>query len=287
MRINTKYYPYPVIIDGNESFLSAKIESDVDAIVENYDIKFSLKISVNNEEVNDLIRNKKAAFIHHIECAQTCYRRVVSTNKNEDLFIEHRSKLSGLVQVCSMIVAIEDIDNYKNTDFSADYRGFSFKIKKGCVLGIGNQIEIFINKDKEALENTSSIFSIVPLVGEEDRILTVTTNQKSKIIIGIPQKSYYIYKNLSINLELQSIMHSMIIVPALMEVFDTLKSEELYNFEDYRWFKALKKICMKFNINLEEDIDQINNFDLAQKMLDSPVVRAIEFLASGEGADEE
>ena len=287
MRINTKYYPYPVIIEGNESYLSAKIESDVDAIVENYDIKFSLKISVNNEEVNDLIRNKKAAFIHHIECAQTCYRRVVSTNKNEDLFIEHRSKLSGLVQVCSMIVAIEDIDNYKNTDFSADYRGFSFKIKKGCVLGIGNQIEIFINKDKEALENTSSIFSIVPLVGEEDRILTVTTNQKSKIIIGIPQKSYYIYKNLSINLELQSIMHSMIIVPALMEVFDTLKSEELYNFEDYRWFKALKKICMKFNINLEEDIDQINNFDLAQKMLDSPVVRAIEFLASGEGADEE
>ena len=287
MRINTKYYPYPVVIDGNDSYVSAKIESDVDALIENYDIKFSLRISINNDEINTLIKNEKAAYVHHIECAQTCYRKIVKTKDTNTVFIEHRSKLSGLVQICSMIVAAEDIDNYKNSDFSSDYRGFSFKIKKGCILGIGNQVEIFVNKDKEALENTSSIFSIVPLMGAEDRHLTVTTNQKSKIIIGIPQKSYFIYKNLSTNLDLQSVMHSMIIVPALMEVFNTLKSEELYNFEDYRWFKAIKKICSKFNISLEDDIDQINSFDLAQKMLDSPIVRAIEFLASGSGGADE
>ena len=289
MRISTKYYPYPVISEGNDSYVSTKIESDVDASVENYDVKFIFKISVNNDEIHNLIKEKKAVYVHHIECAQTCYRKAIKTSDTETTFIESRNKLSGLVQICSLIVAEEDIDSYKNSDFSSDYKSLHipFKIKKGCILGIGNQVELFINRDKEALENTSSIFSIVPLIGAEYKNITVTTNQKSKIIIGIPQKSYYIYKNLSVNLELQSVMHSMIIVPALIEVFNTLKTSELYNFEDYRWFKALKKICSKFNIPIEEDLDQINSFDLAQKMLDSPIVRAIEFLSSGDGGIEE
>ena len=89
---------------------------------------------------------------------------VFLTDENEKTFIEHESKLNGTVQICSMIIAMSDIAGYRNPSFSSDYKGFGFNIEKGCVMGIGKQINIDISKEKDNLENTSSIFSIIPIM---------------------------------------------------------------------------------------------------------------------------
>ncbi len=285
MLIRNKYFPYPVIAKGNESYATATFTSDVDFEKDGYYIKFILKAFTNNDEVNELIATKKASFVHHIECVQTCYRHAVITQDGEEIFKIHQSKLNGAVQISTIIVANEDLKGYKNPDFSADYRGFAFNIKKGCLLAIGGCVEIELNKQKDDLENTSSIFSIVPNLDPNETIINVdVSSTKTKIVIRIPVKGCNIYKNLSTNLELQSIMHSMIIIPALVQVFDELKASrfELYNYSDCRWFKALKKACKNLKIELsEQSLENFDSYKIAQLLMDTPTMRALTYLAGG------
>ncbi len=285
MLIRNKYFPYPVIAKGNESYATATFTSDVDFEKNGFYVKFILKASSNNDGINELIKSKKVSFVHHIECVQTCYRHAVITQEEEEIFQIHQSKLNGAVQISTVIVANEDLIGYKNPDFSADYKGFSFNIKRGCLLAIGGCVEIELNKQKDDLENTSSIFSIAPNLDPNETIINVDiSSTKPKIVIKIPVKGCNIYKNLSTNLELQSIMHSMIIIPALVQVFDELKASryELYNFSECRWFKALTKACKNLKIELnEQGLENLDSYRTAQLLMDSPTMKALTYLAGG------
>lgn len=285
MLIRNKYFPYPVIAKGNDSYATSTFVSDVDFEKNGYYLKFILKATLNNDGINELIKSKKVSFVHHIECVQTCYRYAVITQEEEEVFQIHQSQLNGAVQITTLIVANEDLKGYKNADFSADYKGFSFNIKKGCLLAIGGSIEIELNKQKDDLENTSSIFSIVPNLDPNETIINVDiSSTKSKIIIQLPVKGCNIYKNMSSNLEAQSIMHSMIIIPALIQVFDELKAQrfELYNFNDCRWFKALVKACKNLKIELDENnLENLNSYKTAQLLMDSPTMKALTYLLGG------
>lgn len=285
MLIRTKSFPYPVIADGNTSYSNSKFTSDVTIEKNGYNLNFILQYSLNNEELNELIKSQKAVIVHHIECVQTCYRYAVITDDENTIYTIHQSKLNGTVQISTVIVANENLTGYKNSDFSSDYKGFSFDIKKGCLLAIGNCIEIELDKQKDDLENTSSIFSIVPNLDPTDTIIHIDSNSaKDKIAIMIPERSCNIYKSLSTNLELQSAMHSMIIIPALIQVFEELKNArfELYNYNNCRWFKALKKACNKLNIDLDEkSLESLNSYNSAQLLMDSPTIKALNYLAGG------
>ena len=75
-----------------------------------------------------------------------------------------------------------------------------------------------------------------------------------------------------------AVLHSMIVIPALMKCFDDMKAkpEELYTFEDKRWFRALKKAMKKIDLELtEENILSIDSFVVSQKLMDNTTNRAI------------
>ena len=121
MLIRNKYFPYPVVAKGNDSYATATFSSDVEIERVGYQIKFTLKANTDNNGLNDLIKAQKASIVHHIECVQTCYRHAVSTDDNETTFLIHENKLNGAVQVTTVIVAKEDITGYKNADFSLNF----------------------------------------------------------------------------------------------------------------------------------------------------------------------
>lgn len=105
----------------------------------------------------------------------------------------------------------------------------------------------------------------------------------------VPEKIYGPYCNMQDYIEVQPVMHSMLIVPALMYTFMELKEcrDQLYEYEDYRWFRGLKKACAKMDIFLDKDgLENIDAFEVAQKLLDSPISKAVEFLMLG-GSDYE
>ena len=254
MQLRSRFYTYPVITDETDFYVDSSFETDVEQIVDGYNIKLVLRAKLVNPELENMLHEEKVMFAHHIECTQTCYRKIVLTNEESKEFILRDGEVNGIVQVCSFLVANEKIEKYSNSLFAQDYKGFRFNIERGCILAVGSQINLRVNKIRDDLANTSSIFSIVPNMDE-----CVT----------------------DIKIDIQPVMHSMIIMPALVSALTEIKElrNQLYTFEDYRWFRSLRKACAKMNVSFTEEVlANIDAFELAQKLLDSPIPKAVNFL---------
>ena len=244
MQLRSKYYTYPVITEDADFYIDSSFTSDVDQDIDGYNIVLILRYELKNPGLEELMKAGKVKVAHHIECLQTCYRKLILTEENEHRFVIRDGEVNGKVQVCSFLVAMEDIPHYSNELFSQDYKGFNFNIEHGCVMAVGSQIDLRINKIKDDLANTSSIFSIIPNYDETVTNIIVDISG-NKIVISVPEKSFAIYSNMSATMDIQPIMHSMLIIPALTYALTELKEskDELYNYEDYRWFRSLRKAC--------------------------------------------
>lgn len=197
MQIKNKYYPYPVIAYGNDSYDGSEFVTDANYAHDAHNIKFQLEAVLTDECLSAMITEGCVKYAHHIECQQTCFRTLVLTDKASDEFKVHESKINGLVQICSFLMADQDIPNYSNPSFSRDYKGFKFNIDRGCVLAIGSQVNMIINKEKEELANTSSIFSIRKNMDPAATELQVSTTGQ-KIVILIPEKTCNQYLNVDL-----------------------------------------------------------------------------------------
>lgn len=286
MQIRNKYYPYPVIAYGNNSHDGSEFVSDANYAHDAHNIKFQLEAVLTDDCLSAMIANGQVKYAHHIECQQTCFRTLIVTDRASYEFKVHESKINGLVQICSFLMADQDIQNYSNPSFSRDYKGFKFNIDRGCVLAIGSQVNMIINKEKEELASTSSIFSIRKNLDPSATELQVSTTGQ-KIVILIPEKTCNQYLNVSTT-TLLPVLHAMVIQPALMQVLYELKEaaqkNELYNYEGLRWYRALRRTAEKLELKFEEEsIASMDVFKMAQKLLDSPVIKAMNTICSGDG----
>lgn len=286
MQIRNKYYPYPVIAYGNDSYDGSEFVSDANYAHDAHNIKFQLEAVLTDDCLSAMIANGQVKYAHHIECQQTCFRTLIVTDRASYEFKVHESKINGLVQICSFLMTDQDIQNYSNPSFSRDYKGFKFNIDRGCVLAIGSQVNMIINKEKEELASTSSIFSIRKNLDPSATELQVSTTGQ-KIVILIPEKTCNQYLNVSTT-TLLPVLHAMVIQPALMQVLYELKEaaqkNELYNYEGLRWYRALRRTAEKLELKFEEEsIASMDVFKMAQKLLDSPVIKAMNTICSGDG----
>lgn len=283
MLLKSKYFTYPVISLKNDFYTDSYFESDIESNFEGYNIYLSLKIKLKNRELEEMLEKEKIIIVHHIECSQTCFRKILKTKKKEEILTLKDSQINGIVQVCSFLVANENISQYSNELLKKEYKGFKFDIEKGCIMAIANQVNLRIKKIRDDLVNASSIFSIIPNM--DPTVMEVKIDlTDNKIAIILPEKTFGIYENMSSYMDIQPVMHSMFIIPALMYTFYELKnSDELYIYEDNRWFRALRKACAKMNIELNEtNLKTLDIFKTSQKLMDSPIIKGIDYLGAGE-----
>ena len=192
MQLRNKYYPYPVIVDGGEYYDGSTFTSHLTQEMDGYNVKLIMSVDLNDQLLSQKINEGEVVFFFYIECPQTCFRKVVKTNDATKEIIIRDGDVNGIVQVCSFVVAEKDIEKYTNESFSSEYRGWKFNIEKGCILAIGNQYNVRINKIKDDLSNTSSIFSIVPNKDQSESSALVSLEQQ-KIIIKLPEQTYQQY----------------------------------------------------------------------------------------------
>ncbi|SEP84393.1 hypothetical protein SAMN02910289_00657 [Lachnospiraceae bacterium RM5] len=280
MQLRNKYYTYPVITEDVDFYENSSFASGVEQVIDGYNIRLKLKAELVNPELEEMLNREEVLFAHHIECTQTCFRKIVLTNENEKECVLRDGDVNGIVQVCSFLVANKNIEKYSNSLFAPDFRGFKFDIERGCIMAVGSQINLRINKIRDDLANTSSIFSIVP--SRDDTITNIKVDTTgNKIVIMIPQESFSIYSNMSSILDIQPVMHSLLIIPSLVYALTELKESRthLYDYEDYRWYRSLRKAAEKINIKFdEESLENIEPLDFAQKLLDSPIPKAVNYL---------
>lgn len=284
MQLRSKYFTYPIIVDGGDFYIDSSFETDVEKEMVGYDIKFIMSAKLSNPKLEEMLQQGEVVIVHHIECPQTCYREIIKTQDNIVEKLIKDSEVNGVVQICSFLIANKDIEKYSNDLFSQDYRGFKFDIDSGCVMAVGNQINFHINKVRDDLANTSSIFSIMPNLDPTVNSMKIDLTG-DKIAIILPEIAFGIYKSMSTALYLQQAMYSMIIVPALEYVFSEIKlaRNQLFIYEDQRWFRNLKKACNKLEISIsEETLDNLDILTTSQLLIDNPVIDGLKIFAGSE-----
>lgn len=297
MEIRYKLYPYPVLSSNSDDYIDSNFDSAIDVSRDGYNIKISFVSELLNSELSALIREDKASFVYHLECAQTGYRTAVSTSETEKTISISDDKLCGKLQICPFIVACTNIPDYVNSCFNEDYRGYKFQIEAGCVMAVGKQVNCEIDKELNDLVSVKSIFVVTKNADAAAMDMDIDIWQ-NKITIKLPEKDYTHFKNLSSVPEIQQSLNALIIIPALIYTLSEVNSktpEERYtNFSTYSWYKSIRKAMKKrFQKDIENEDLLTNEVVLyAQRLIKSPVSMALEYLAMGcpnpgEGDDDE
>lgn len=82
MQLRSKYYTYPVITEDADFYVDSAFSSDVEQILDGYNIRLKLKAQLVNPELEEMLKTEEVMFAHHIECTQTCFRKLILTNEN-------------------------------------------------------------------------------------------------------------------------------------------------------------------------------------------------------------
>lgn len=274
MRIKDKLFPYPVLCIYTDDYIDNKFDVDIKAQRDIHDIKISLNVSLNDKVLIDMIKNSAAEIVFHVECSKTFFRKIYISNNMKNVISIPEQNLNGNVEVCCFILAKKNINGYDNKNFSEDYKGITFDIKKGNILAYYNLPLINITKDTEELGKVSSIFSILRKDSKNEPMEFDLNGDKIKICLCTDE--FNKYRECAGAQSYQPILHAIIILPALIYALDMISKNGVEEYFDYRWFKSIEKILQRDNLELNKDtIDEKVSFNLAQKLLNYPVNRAL------------
>lgn len=288
MEIKAKLYPYPVLSSYSNDYRNSAFETKIEVIHEGNEWRVEFFAELTSESLLSCIRNGAAKYVYHLECAQTGFRFVIQTDRVRQTYTLPNDSVNGTLEICPLVVAVEDIPAYHGEDFHEDYQGLSFDIEAGCVMAVGQTVRFDITKDIDDLANTPSIFTISKNPDADCKDMLVDIFQR-KIVIKLPAGDFYSYKALSATPAAQPILNALTVVPALLFVLDELRAlsiRERSENEDTLWYRVLKKILLEqFDCNVESEAFNTMDFlELSQKLVNHPMTEALTFLASDLGA---
>ncbi len=265
--------------------MNSKFTVSINALKEGYDLRINFVAELENDELNHLLAEGKVSIVYHLECAQTGFRIALSTSKLEYTYSISSKKVVGRMQICPFVVAASDLIDYVNSSFHDDYKGFKFSIDAGCVMALNNQVNLDIDKDISDLANTPSVFSIIKNDDEYAKGMVVDLDHR-KIVIKIPETDYYNFKSIKDVAEIESVLNSLVVIPALTFVLEEVArrdADERFELSAYAWYRAIKKAMSKrFSCDIEnEHLSDYNLLEMAQKLIDSPLSQALQTLSSG------
>ena len=281
MRIKAKLYPYPLLEScfGQEDYVDSKFNILLNQKNNKSNIELEFIPVLDNEGIQSLIDNKEAFFAVHIECNLTSFRNLYRI-EGESLKINlNANDVENSLNICTFIIADKDLENYSNDKFNEDYEGFKFNIEKGNILAIGDSYELEINKEKDEIGNMQSIFGLIMSKDEKEKDIKIDVSME-KIYIALPKNEYIQFKSMMRTKANQPILHSTILIPALMEAIDKMKRSvqdgDFYNVQDKKWYRSIAEAAKKINIIIDEEtIPSLSNFETAQKLMDNTINRGI------------
>jgi hypothetical protein len=294
MKEKYRVYPHPVLTRFSDDLVNCGFKINVGCDPEPDKYLFNCEAELTCRDLEQLIESKKASFVLHVECASTRFRTaILSTNKTFKESVP-AACLDGKVEILPMITALEDIVSYKNDNFHEDYNGASYKIKKGDVFAIGESSEFDAVKQKDALMNIRSIFSVVPDDDKAAHPLNVNLTSE-RIVISLSRKNYNLYIQLKENQALNSVLASMIIMPTLIFTLDKIKdtaseaTDELNDYDGLRWYRVIKNKLQSLNYDITNpDIwSGEGALVIAQKIIGDPISTGIGNLQEIYADDEE
>ncbi|MDI3540741.1 MAG: hypothetical protein PWP66_279 [Thermosediminibacterales bacterium] len=284
MRISYRQFPHPVLSYFSDDIVDCvfKTKLDVDVTDNTYEFKGCCK--TDNEDLLNYIENKKVCFAFHVECSATRYRKIFKFFKEKISFAVPAGKLDGKVEICPLIIAAEDIDNYKNKNFNSDYGSVIFKVKKGDILAVDENVIFFADKEIDPLKKIPSIFTISADKNQDAPPIDIDATG-DKVVIKLSQENFERYKILKLDQNLQSTLASLTAVPALIILLEMIKDDikegNIGNseYEELRWYRIIVKKLREIGIDVYDADSFIDSsIQVAQQLIGNPLTNSLKNL---------
>lgn len=287
MQINYRQYPHPVL----SYFADDVIDSDFQASLKSSKTQntyiFEAQCITSSDGIIQLINEKKACYAFHFECSTTRYRKVFRSYGPNFTFQLPADSIEGKVQICSFILATENIEHYFLPEFHSDYEDHTFSIKKGDVLAIDTERTFIAEKEYDPLKRIPSIFSVQPIRGENVQPVDIDSSGH-KIIIKLSEDNFEYYKTISLNQNLQPLLSSLIIMPALVSILETIKNsdDQEIDLEELRWYRVIRSRLKEIGIDIENKSTFLDStLAVAQKLIGEPLNASLLALVNFEDED--
>lgn len=278
MNITKRLYTYPVLSEEKDDYNSSVYDVDFQYRMNGVNnLLLEFNITLDNEELQKLILDGKAEYVIHIECANTAFRTTlhsITEQSNIDIPV---GRIFGKLEVIALIVLKDNINHFVNSDWNEDYNGISFNLAKGSILGYKNLPALDIVKNYEELTSASSIFTVYKRLTTEEKPMDINIDS-SLIKIGLGTQEYETYSRFCKKAQFQPILNSMLVLPALVYVFEELKQETgIESNQGKAWYISLDNAYEKRGVNFIDEIkdDTKTSVQLAQEAMEMPLSKAL------------
>lgn len=281
MKVNERLYPHPVQAHFSDDLIGCMFQVTPQVLPGKHAYKFSVVAKTSSIDLVELIKNHKARYALHIECATTRFRKLITSFEEEFHEEIPAERLEGRVEMCSFVIAAEDIENYKNRNFHPDYSGASFTVSKGDVLAVGLDRHFDANKDIDPLQNISSIFKVKVNHNNNEPVEIELLGEN--IVILLAQQNFDVYAELRGDADLHPILASMIILPAMIHVLEAIKADieqEENSLVDRRWYRVIHRKLLDKGYKPDDPQmwEDESSLVLAQKLIGDPLTVALKAL---------
>jgi hypothetical protein len=235
MKVNHYLYPHPVLGIGDDFIKKPSVSRVISYDDNNQEILFNYKVADLSDDYISLLKFEKTALICEINCSYTFYRKVFSSFESQLSFKIPDQDLKNKVDIQLILIATRDLENFSSPNFSTDLRGQTFQIETGDVLGVLDTTTLDIDAAGLAVSDFVKI--------SENSIDDQTRYEfdQNALIIKLPKAQIEKLKVLKNNPNLENILISTLISPALIHALHNLKEENEESFQERAWFRALKE----------------------------------------------
>lgn len=266
MRLSARSYPHPVL--GNRDDVpGAAFQATLEMSADKQYVYVNVKVACSCETLNALIKENRAAFVLHIECSNTLFRRAYEFQSMDYRISIPADQLNDDVEVNIFVHAICDIPNYHVPEAHPDYGDAVFDIRCRDILAVGEGRVFPIQSKFDSLKKISSIMQISESTKDGDIPMEVAFNGE-KIVIYLSKSDFEVYKVLKNYEAVRGHLSTTIVLPVLIEALHILKDESEGIEDSRRWVRTLAR-------RIEGMDTQMDVFQLAQQILELPIKRAL------------
>ncbi len=279
MNISKRTFSYPVLNENIDGYQKGSFKVVVTNTNDLNDLILKFNIELDSIYLKELISKGIAKYFFHIECSATSFRRAYETFDSKYECKIRLNNLSGKVEVVAMVVSCQDIENYTSNEFDEDYKSVNIFVPKHSILAYENLPIFMVKPPQEEYDGGTSIFNVCKITSDDEKNMEVDY-RTDKILIHLSSKSYDLFVNFIKSKDCQKIVHTMVIFPALVYIFEELKMEGVIeDCESLNWFISLNKTYKKRNLDLKQEIESEKTaIELAQDIMNMPIMTGLETL---------
>lgn len=282
MKITKRLYAYPVLAADKDDYRKAIFSVEMSEHMELTDFVLHFSVQLTSESLIHMIGQGEAEYLIHIECSSTAFRKAYHFASPQFEVRIPLEKINHMVEIVAFVVTKKHISGFHSEEWVDDFSGLQFDLEKGSILAYQNLPNLSIAKSMHQSAAQPSLFYVRKRQDDGRQGMQLFL-EGDKILISLLEPEYRLYQQFNNDTEMQPVLNAMLILPALVYMFEELDQEyeedatDRHDYTGCAWYEALEQSYRSRGKDFEETLRDRNrtSFDKAQEVMEFPVAKAL------------